>query len=47
MLNKKIRVKKKLIDPLVKFKEKTFYKRNQVKNLKSKERKSNLKPKQK
>jgi hypothetical protein len=46
MLNKKIWVKITLIDSRVKLKKKTVYKRNQVKNLKSKERGSNLKPKQ-
>jgi hypothetical protein len=46
MLNKKIRVKNNWLIHGWNLKKKTFYKRNQVKNLKSKERRSNLKPKQ-
>jgi len=46
MLNKKIRLKITLIDLRVKLKKETVYKTNQVKNLKSKERGLNLKPKQ-
>jgi hypothetical protein len=46
MLNKKSGWKKIWLIHGWNLKKKTFYKRNQVKNLKSKERRSNLKPKQ-